>query len=273
MPTYAIGDVQGCFTTLQRLLERVRFDSQHDTLWLAGDIVNRGPASAEVLRWAYNMRKHVRMVLGNHDLKLLAMAQGHGTSRPGDTLDEILRIPDLQPALAWLREQPVFAVTPKAALVHAGLHPSWSIDDALALNREVQYALAAEGPNALLHAWVHDPAPQWDASLVGTARLCSILRVMTTVRVCQQNGEVLWRFTQPPAAAPPGYVPWFTVEARRSRDTTIACGHWAALGLCTEHNIRALDTGCVWGKALTAWRMDDDTFFAEPAQDGAAQGD
>ncbi len=273
MSTYVVGDIQGCFTTLQRLLARVGFDPPRDTLWLVGDIVNRGPASADVLRWAYTMRANVRMVLGNHDLRLLAMAQGHGTSRPGDTIEGMRHIPDLQPALAWLRQQPLFAVTPRAALVHAGLHPTWSIDDALALNREVQHALTAEGPNTLLHAWVHDPAPQWDASLTGTARLCSILRVMTTVRVCQQNGEVLWRFTQPPAAAPEGYVPWFAVQTRRSRDTTIACGHWAALGLYTGHNVRALDTGCVWGKALTAWRMDDDVIFSEPAQDGAAQGD
>jgi bis(5'-nucleosyl)-tetraphosphatase (symmetrical) len=273
MSTYVIGDIQGCFTTLKRLLERVRFDPPRDTLWLVGDIVNRGPASADVLRWAYAMRKHVRMVLGNHDLRLLAMAQGDGTSRPGDTLEDILQACDLKPALSWLRSQPVFAVTPQAALVHAGLHPSWSIDEALALNHEVQSALAGDGPCALLRAWMQHSAPQWEPSLTGMPRLCSILRVMTTIRVCQPHGEVLWRFAQPPQAAPPGYLPWFAIDARRSRGTTIACGHWAALGLHTSDNVRALDTGCVWGKSLTAWRMEDDVIFAEPAQDGAALGD
>ena len=267
MSTYAIGDIQGCFTTLQKLLARVRFDPQRDTVWLVGDIVNRGPASADVLRWAYDMRAHVRMVLGNHDLRLLALVQGYGTARPGDTIGGLLHTPDLRPALAWLRQQPLFAVTPQAALVHAGLHPTWTIDDGLALNREVQQALAGEGPCDLLHAWVYAQAPQWDASLVGMPRLCSILRVMTTIRVCRQNGEVLWHFTQPPEAAPPGYIPWFAAADRRSRDSIIACGHWAALGLYTDHNIRALDTGCVWGKALTAWRMDDNVYFTEPAQD------
>ena len=192
---------------------------------------------------------------------------------PSDTLQPILDDPQLGDALAWLHRQPLMAMVGSVALLHAGVLPQWSIREAQALALEVSDALSSTHAKTFLTYWAQHPPTQWAPMSQGMVRLCSIARILTSVRVCRPNGEVLWRFTQHPQTAPADFVPWFQVPGRRSEGTTIACGHWAALGLYRDHNIRALDTGCVWGRELTAWRVDDDTFFHEPSTQASAGDD
>lgn len=261
MATYAIGDVQGCHDALQRLLDHIRFDPSCDRLWFVGDLVNRGPDSLGVLRYIKNLRDRAVVVLGNHDLFLLAVAEGIVTVRPEDTLQEIRTAPDRDELLAWVRQQRLLYREGPFVLVHAGLLPQWSIHDAERLAREVEAGLQGPFYRDILRALYPSKHLQWSSDLTGPTRLATVIKVLTRLRACSPNGLMESSFNGPPERVPPGYFPWFKVELRSHRDATIVCGHWAALGLHCDEHLLAIDSGCVWGRQLTAVRLADRKIF------------
>ncbi|ULA63968.1 MAG: Bis(5'-nucleosyl)-tetraphosphatase, symmetrical [Nitrospira sp.] len=260
MAIYAIGDIQGCARSLEQLLERIRFDSSVDRLWCVGDLVNRGPASLHVLRYLKQLGPAAQVVLGNHDLFLLAAAEGLASLRPKDTIQDILAANDRDELLEWLRRQPLFYREGSHVMIHAGLLPQWSIGEAEKLAREVETVLAGPEARTFLHALFHGSAPQWSPSLTGYERVTAIARALTKLRTCTPEGT-LSGFSGSPSDAPPGYLPWFRIPNRRNSDHTIFFGHWAALGLHLESNLLGLDSGCVWGRQLTAVRLEDRAVF------------
>jgi bis(5'-nucleosyl)-tetraphosphatase (symmetrical) len=271
MATYAIGDVQGCFLTLTRLLERFRFDSRADRIWLVGDLVNRGPRSLDVLRWAISLGDRVTAVLGNHDLHLLAVAVGARMQRPRDTLSAVLEAPDREDLLGWLSRRPLVHREGPFVLVHAGLLPSWSAHQARSLALEVENELAGQGQGRFLQALYSGGGDSvlWDDTLTGISRLRVITGALTRLRTCTREGRICLDFTGPPDAAPSGCIPWFDVPGRKTAASTVVCGHWAALGLHLRNGLFALDSGCVWGGVLTGVRLEDREVFQEPMADGS----
>jgi len=263
MATYAIGDIQGCFGTLQRLIAQIAFDPRTDRLWLVGDLVNRGPRSLEVLRWASGLGDAVVAVLGNHDLHLLARAMGVTEARPGDTLDEVLKAPDRNTLLNWLNHRPLAHREGGELLIHGGVLPQWSADSVEQEARAVEQALRAD-PAGLLSAWfAWRRAPlDWSPTLPPRDRVCAALSAFTTLRTCTPRGS-LSRFDGSPEAAPPGYAPWFQIPERQSAGMRVIFGHWAALGLSQGKDWLGIDTGCVWGRKLTAIRLSDSLIFQE----------
>jgi bis(5'-nucleosyl)-tetraphosphatase (symmetrical) len=268
VPDYAIGDVQGCLESLRALLARIDHDPARDRLWLTGDLVNRGPRSLEVLRWARDQGERLVTVLGNHDLHLLARAAGVAGKRPRDTLDDVLAAPDRDELIDWLRGRPLLHREGGLVLVHGGLLPDWSIEDAEELAREVEDGLRGPHWTGMLADWRASPAG-WRADLAPAARRSLALTAMATLRAVTTDGAMRRDFNGPPAEMPAGCVAWFDHPARRSRGARILFGHWAALGLLLRDDIAALDTGCVWGKRLTALRLDDGALFQQPALEGA----
>jgi bis(5'-nucleosyl)-tetraphosphatase (symmetrical) len=264
MALYAIGDLQGCHGPLQSLLASIAFDRDRDRLWFAGDLVNRGPDSLACLRFVRSLGDRAVAVLGNHDLHLLCVAEGVEKKRARDTLDEVLAAPDRDELLAWLRARPLFHVEAGHALVHAGLLPGWTVTRALALAAEVEVALQGPRHRALLEHMYGDQPDRWDESLAGFERLRVTINAMTRLRMVHADGAMALRFKGEPGEAPGGLVPWFRAEGRASRDHTIVCGHWSALGLHFGDGIVALDSGCVWGRALTAIRLEDRQVFSVP---------
>ncbi|OQW30775.1 MAG: diadenosine tetraphosphatase [Nitrospira sp. SG-bin1] len=260
MATYAIGDVQGCHDALQRLVRRIRFDPAKDRLWFVGDLINRGPDSLEVLRYVKTLDGSARTVLGNHDVFLLAVAEGIVPLRPKDTIQDVLAAPDRHELLAWLRQQPLHHHENGFLMVHAGLLPQWTIADTVQYAEDVEAVLSGPTYRTFLQELFSGPAPQWTPSLVGIDRLVSIARVLTRLRTCTPTGE-LSDFSGPPEKTPNGFAPWFRIPHRRSGDATIITGHWAALGLHLEPGHLALDSGCVWGRQLTAVRLEDRAVF------------
>jgi bis(5'-nucleosyl)-tetraphosphatase (symmetrical) len=266
--TYAVGDIQGCFDTLQRLLRRICFRPEVDRLWLVGDLVNRGPRSLEVLRWARGLGAAASVVLGNHDLHLLARAAGVAPARRRDTLDPVLAADDRETLLDWVRARPLLHREGDRVLVHAGLLPRWSVEDAEELARGAEGALrGADWAGFLRKVGTGaggGPAARGES-------LASAAAVLTSVRVCRPDGSADEGYTGRPGDAPEGLLPWFDVPGRRSAGNTVVFGHWAALGLRNEPEVVALDTGCVWGGALTAVRLEDRRVFQEPSSEGPAR--
>jgi bis(5'-nucleosyl)-tetraphosphatase (symmetrical) len=260
MALYAIGDVQGCVGALDALLERLDFDASRDRLWLAGDLVNRGPDSAGVLRRVRELGDAAVTVLGNHDLHLLAMALTGVRPRRRDTLDDLLQASDRDELIDWLRYRPLFHRQADAglAMVHAGLDPQWGADVAGELAAEVEQAL--QGPRCadVLRQMYGDTPDRWDPELDGAERLRCIINAMTRLRYCDNQGRMVLRHTEAPAAAPAGLTPWFQVPGRQSSGTRVIFGHWSTLGLWQSDGVLGLDTGCVWGGELTAVRLDRD---------------
>ncbi|MEQ1795473.1 MAG: symmetrical bis(5'-nucleosyl)-tetraphosphatase [Nitrospira sp.] len=260
MATYAIGDIQGCARSLERLLEQIRFAPATDRLWCVGDLVNRGPHSLRVLRYLKQLGPAAQVVLGNHDLFLLAVAERIVSLRPKDTIQDILAADDRTELLEWLRRQPLHYHDGSYFMVHAGLLPQWSIDEASGLAREVEAVLAGPDVRIFLQTLFHGTTPQWSPSLTGYERLAAIARALTRLRTCTADG-VLSGFSGSPSDAPPGHLPWFRIPNRRNSDHTILFGHWAALGLHIEPTLFGLDSGCVWGRQLTAIRLEDRALF------------
>jgi bis(5'-nucleosyl)-tetraphosphatase (symmetrical) len=256
MTTYAIGDVQGCYDELRALLDALRFDPAADTLWLVGDLVNRGPKSLETLRFVKSLGNRAVTVLGNHDLALLVVAAGVQKPHRGDTIDDILNAPDRDELLHWLRTRKLMHVEGGYAMVHAGLLPQWSIEKADALAREVEAPLAANDAGLFRHMYGNTP-DAWDDTLTGYDRLRVIINAMTRVRLVDSAGRMEFSHKTGLEDAPAGYVPWFEVPGRKSAGTPIVCGHWAALGLMLTPDIIGLDSGCVWGRQLSALRLAD----------------
>lgn len=268
MATYAIGDVQGCFDELEALLELVGFSPSRDRLWFVGDLVNRGPQSVAVLRYVRSLGERAVVVLGNHDLHLLALAAGHAKRRADDTFDDVLGAPDREALLAWLRMRPLLHAEDEYLMVHAGLLPQWSPERAQALAEEAHAPLRGPDPDAFLAPLYGSRPDAWDDGLQGADRLRVIVNAMTRMRFCSAEGVM--EFRTKGEAAPPGFMPWFDVPGRRTRGRPVVCGHWSALGLRLTPDLLALDTGCVWGGSLTALRLEDRRLFQLPC--GAARG-
>jgi bis(5'-nucleosyl)-tetraphosphatase (symmetrical) len=269
MPTYVIGDIHGCWRTLERLLERIRWRQERDRLWLVGDLVNRGPESLAVLRWAVAQPGLV-VTLGNHDLHLLAVAAGLARRRSEDRLEEVLGAPDRDELLGWLRTRPFVHRENGVMMVHAGLWPGWDLAHAEAMASEAQQRLAGRGRRAFLERLVSKPRPKWRTDLVGDERLAAAAAIFTRLRVVGRDGRVKLGFTGPPEEAPEGYRPWFETSDIVKRGPRLVFGHWAQLGFFRDDRVVCLDSGCVYGGTLTALRLEDGQVFHEPVADSAA---
>ena len=259
MALYCIGDIQGCDSALGRLLDLIGFSASRDTVYLLGDLVNRGPDSAAVLRRCMTHGDALRPLLGNHDLHLLAAA--HGARKPSrrDTLASILEAPDRDALLQWLRLQPlarqhVYGGTP-LLMVHAGVLPAWTAAETLDMADEVHRVLQSADLPAFLRQMYGNTPDHWDASLTGPDRLRVIVNALTRLRFCSAQGVMDFDSTESASAAPPGLMPWFDVPGRSTADTLIAFGHWSTLGWLNRPHCLGLDTGCVWGGCLSAVRF------------------
>ena len=257
MATYAIGDVQGSFDELQALLGAFGFDRAKDSLWFVGDLVNRGPASLATLRFVRDLGNRALTVLGNHDLHLLALAQGSVKAREDDTLGDVIAAPDRDGLLEWLRHRPGAHVAANYMLVHAGLLPQWDVATAKALAGEVEAELRGPRHKEFLAQLYGSRPDRWNDNLRGIDRLRVIVNAMTRLRFCTPEGVMEFHTKGETAEAPAGYLPWFEVPGRKSADHTLVCGHWSALGLRIAANLLALDSGCVWGGKLSAVRLED----------------
>ena len=261
MATYAIGDLQGCFEPLERLLAAIDFEASRDRLWFVGDLVNRGPDSLACLRFVRGLGDAAIAVLGNHDLHLLCVGEGVERSGRRDTLVDVLAAPDRAELLAWLRHRPLFHAADGFALVHAGLLPEWSVERAAGLAAEVEAVLRGPDYRAFLARLYGDQPDRWSESLAGVDRWRVVVNAMTRLRVCDASGAMALGYKGEPGEASDGWTPWFDMPGRRSRDTTIVCGHWSALGLCLRPDLLSIDSGCVWGRGLTALRLHDRALF------------
>lgn len=254
MSTYAIGDVQGCFEPLERLLAAIKFNPTQDELWFAGDLVNRGPQSLEVLRFIKAL-PHKKVVLGNHDLHLLALYYTKASAKKHDTLEAILHAPDADELMHWLRQQPLVIATDNQSwcMSHAGIPPMWSVSTAVQLAGEVQEVLSGDQYLDFLQVIYGNHPHQWQASLSGHDRLRAIVNYLTRMRFIGPNNELDLLSKEGLGTAPAGFIPWFKHPERQAKDNGLLFGHWAALeGKTDTANVYALDTGCVWGGQLSA---------------------
>lgn len=261
--TYVIGDIHGCFDTLQALWRKLRFDSAKDRLWLVGDLVNRGPRSLAVLRWARELDdllgERLQVVLGNHDLHLLGRYDGYAPPHRRNTLDELLEAPDVDELVAWLARRPLIVREGDLLLVHAGLLPHWTPELAADLARDLEPVLRDPARRRLLleRSRGAPQDPRW-------ASRRAALAAFTGLRTCTADGEPC-KFKGPPEDAPPGCSPWFEVPGRRSAGLTVVFGHWAAMGRRLAPAAIGLDSGCVWGGSLSAVRLEDRVVFEQRA--------
>ena len=261
MSTYVIGDVQGCMGAFLELLDAIAFDSARDRVWITGDLVNRGEDSIGLLRWCMAHDAQVTAVLGNHDLHLLAVAGGFVPPHRKDTLGEILEAPDRAEVLDWLRRRPMLHREERWLMVHAGLLPAWPIARAEALAGELEAVLRGPGCADFLADMYGNEPRQWDDRLAGQERLRCIANVLTRLRYLEPDGGMEFKDKGAPADAPATHTPWFDAAGRRQRDARILFGHWSTLGLLLRDDVVSLDTGCLWGGALTAFRLEDERLF------------
>ncbi|RMX06168.1 symmetrical bis(5'-nucleosyl)-tetraphosphatase [Allofranklinella schreckenbergeri] len=260
MAVYCVGDVQGCDGALRRLMDEIGFSASRDHLYLLGDLVNRGPNSTAVLRRCICAEGSISVILGNHDLHLLARYYGVRKSSRRDTIDQVIQAPDADALMAWLRQQPLarqiaFQDGP-LLMVHAGVLPQWTAQKTLDLAQEVHAVLAdAKACRSFIEQMYGNQPDRWSDKLKGKDRLRAIVNALTRLRFCSADGRMDFESSENADKAPPGLMPWFEVPGRKSADTTIAFGHWSTLGLQDRANILALDTGCVWGGCLSAMRF------------------
>ena len=253
---YLIGDVQGCCDALDGLLEKIDFSPSRDWIGVLGDLVNRGPQSLATLRRLRGFGTSATCVLGNHDLNLLAVAQGVRRPHRGDTLDDILNAPDRGEWLAWLRSRRMAALEHGWLMVHGGVAPQWDAAQTLALAAEVEALLQGDALAEFLPQMYGDAPARWDDALRGVPRWRFVINVLTRIRFVDADGVLDLVTKEGADGAPPGFTPWFDAPGRRSAGTPIAFGHWASLGLISRPDLIALDTGCVWGRQLSAMRID-----------------
>lgn len=267
MSTYLIGDVHGCIDELKALLAQVNFNPEQDRLWLTGDLVARGPNSLEVLRYVSSLGESVRMVLGNHDLHLLAIYAGISFNKPKDRLNPLLEAEDADELINWLRRQPVLQVDEELKLVmaHAGITPQWDLETAQMCAREVEAVLSSDTYPLFLDAMYGDMPNNWSPELSGLARLRFSTNALTRMRYCFPNGQLDMMCKDTPENAPRPLKPWFDIESPiRQAGYSIAFGHWASLeGKCAPEGVYALDTGCCWGGVLTMIRWEDKQYFTQ----------
>lgn len=273
MATYAIGDIQGCYDALRRLLDIVHFDPPRDSVWFVGDLVNRGPQSLQTLRFIMSLGTAAVPLLGNHDLHLLVAASGYTRVYPGDTFGDILAAPDREHLLQWLRQQKLMHVDKGYAMVHAGLLPQWTITQALALAREAEAVLGSAQYDELLRPLYGNQPVRWHDHLTGEDRQRVIVNAMTRMRLCSAAGDMEFSHKLAPVNMPPGFMPWYEVPHRASRGTPILFGHWASLGVLLRDDVIGLDSGCVWGRKLSALRLEDRRLFQCGCVAAASGGD
>lgn len=268
MAVFAVGDIQGCYDELRRALDSVGFDPSHDRLWCVGDLVNRGPKSLQVLRFFHQLGDAAICVLGNHDLHLLALVAGNDKHKDESSLDAVMAAGDRDELLHWLRHRPLIHHNPELdfLMVHAGLPPQWDLATALACGREVEAVLrGTDHVDYFMHMYGNKP-DQWDPALTGMARWRFITNCLTRLRYCDGEGRLALKEKGPPGSQARGRIPWFEHPARASRGQRIVFGHWSTLGYLARDNVWALDTGCLWGGALTLLRLDE----APPARHAIA---
>lgn len=259
---YAIGDVQGCYYSLQKLLDKINFDVQRDQLWFVGDIVNRGKHSLKTLRF---IKDHGITVLGNHDLFLIAAYYGIREPKSSDTIDDILEAPDCAELIAWLIQQPLLYHHNDYVMVHAGIPPQWDLPQAKSYADKVSNALQHDTKNFLQHMYGNEPL-SWSENLTGYDRLRYIVNAFTRMRYCSADGTLDLSFKDKPEKYSGNSKPWFSFFERKTKDQKILFGHWASLqGIAKAENIFALDTGCSWGETLTAMRLSDRQLFSVAA--------
>lgn len=263
MAIYAIGDIQGCYKSLKELLKKIKFNPDKDKVWFAGDLVNRGPASLETLRFVKDLGDSAISVLGNHDLHLLAIAEGVKHTRD-ESIKQVLKAKDADELLHWLRHRPLLHYDKKLNTImsHAGLYPFWKIKHARKYAKELETALRSEEYYDFIHHMYGDLPDCWDKNLKGRKRLRFICNAFTRMRYCYKDGTLNLRDNGPPGTQVRGAHPWFELNQELRRDTRVVFGHWSTLGLITRHNIDdvyALDTGCLWGGYLSALRLDMQT--------------
>ena len=260
MATWAIGDIQGCYDELSRLLDKIRFDAAGDTLWFCGDLVNRGGQSLAVLRLVQSLPQRTVVVLGNHDLSLLAIAERDEAEQQkvNPELREVLFAPDRKELLDWLRTRPLLHLDRKLnfLLVHAGLAPRWTLERAERAAREVEQRLASDGARRLLKSMFGNKPDLWSPRLQGMDRLRATINVLTRLRYCDVRGRIAYYEKGAPGTQKPGLYPWFEVPGAEPRDVRIVCGHWSTLGRFAGLGVYAIDGGCVWGGELLALRLD-----------------
>lgn len=266
MATYAIGDIQGCYGPLQRLLDALRLDPARDRLWLCGDLVNRGGESLETLRLIHSLRDCSDVVLGNHDLALLSIGERSRTEQDKVNPDllRVVQAPDAGELLDWLRSRKLLHVDRKLGwmMVHAGIAPKWTVKLAEARAREVEEKLQSKAAGKLLRNMYGD-RPAWSPNLNGIDRQRAIINVFTRMRYCSPSGRIAFEEKGAPGTQKAGLYPWFEVPGRVPRELRVVCGHWSALGLFQGLGVHAIDTGCVWGGRLTALELTPD---GEPAR-------
>jgi bis(5'-nucleosyl)-tetraphosphatase (symmetrical) len=258
MSTYVIGDIQGCFDALQSLLEKISFTPQKDTLWFAGDLVNRGDKSLETLRYVKSLGDRAICVLGNHDLSLLALSEGCGKSSK-HTMQDVLTAPDRDELILWLRRRPLLHHDEKLGytMVHAGLPPQWDLETTRQCAGEMEEVLQGDEYHFFMANIFGNEPRKWDRNLKGLDRFRFIINCFTRMRYCTPDGRLNFSDNGPVGSQKKGYLPWYEIEGRKSSELKIVFGHWSALmGRTSQSNVFALDTGCLWGGGLTAMRLD-----------------
>lgn len=263
MATYAIGDIQGCYQTFILLLNKIQFNPEQDELWLAGDLINRGEASLEVLEFALKYKKSIRCVLGNHDLHFLAVESGEHLARPKDTFQEILESPKREKIVKWLKKQPLMITDKKKGYVmsHAGLPPAWGFKQAQRYANEVTQYIQSNRADHFFAAMYGDTPAYWSDDHEGVSRLRYITNGFTRMRFCYANGELELKTKGAPGSQPPFLYPWYQLRKKKPK-YNVLFGHWASLvGECDKPGYFALDTGCVWGRQLSALRLEDQHWF------------
>ncbi|MBI5329136.1 MAG: symmetrical bis(5'-nucleosyl)-tetraphosphatase [Betaproteobacteria bacterium] len=261
MSTYVIGDIQGCHSDLERLLGAVAFNPAHDRVWITGDLVNRGEDSLAVLRWCREHDESVTAVLGNHDLHLLAVAEGFVPPHRKDTLEMILGAPDRDGLLDWLRHRPMLHRQGDWLMVHAGLAPEWTPDQAAALAGELEAALRGSDWRSFLCGMYGNEPRRWDDRLAGQERLRCIANILTRTRWLHPDGGLDFEHKLGLGEGQGALTPWFDFPGRRNAQARVLFGHWSTLGLLVREDVVALDTGCLWGGSLSAFRLEDGRLF------------
>jgi bis(5'-nucleosyl)-tetraphosphatase (symmetrical) len=267
MATWVIGDVHGCWLTLENLLRRIDWRPDRDELWFVGDLVNRGPSSLEVLRWAYEHREGLEVVLGNHDLHLLSVAAGVRREKKDDTFADVLQASDREELLEWLRTRPLFHQFGPFAMVHAGLLPEWNIERTRALSVAAEERLSGEDHRTFLRNLFEVPQKDASADQGDDCGLAFAVAAMTRLRMVDGDGRARLGFSGGPGAAPREWRPWFEKSTVRRQGYALVFGHWAMLGFHREHDLACVDSGCVYGGDLSALRLNDGEVVREPVAD------